>query len=137
MSGSILEVDIKEYLASVPAIAAIVPPAQFYGAFIRSDASFPALSITTVGRTAERTLGSNLTTMKRVQIDCFTMTYLTCKTLEQAVETALDGFTGMLQSGSTIRIVSCYSSTVIDNWDNDSSVFRTMLTFEIEHTAVA
>jgi hypothetical protein len=130
--SSILECDLKEFLAAQSSITALVPAAQIYPAFIRSDAVFPCLSLTTVGQVVERTLGMNKWAMKRIQIDCFAQTFLTCKQLEQAVSTALDGITGLLQSGSGIRVISCYLGACIDNWDSDSSIFRTMLTFEIE-----
>ena len=78
---SFLEVDLKEYLASLTAITSIVLPAQIYPAFISSSAVFPAISITTVGQTKERTLGGNLIASKRVQIDAFAVTFMTCKML--------------------------------------------------------
>ena len=136
MSASLLEVDLKEFLAAQPAITALVPPSQIYPAFIRSDASFPAISITTVGRTIERSLDNKRIQSKRIQIDCFAVTYQTCKQLEVAVLNALDGFEGLLQAGSAIRVISCYADLLVDNWDENASAFRVMQTFIVDHTAV-
>jgi hypothetical protein len=131
---SILEVDLAAYLTAQAAITAIVPPAQLYPSFIRSDAAFPCISITTVGRTQEVTLNGTLIVMKRVQIDSFAMTFMTAKLLEAAVDAALNGFVGTLQSGSSIRVMICQSEMCVDNWDSDSSVFRVMQVFEIHFT---
>jgi hypothetical protein len=135
MPQNLLEVDLKEYLSAQPAITALVPPSQIYPAFIRSDASWPAISICTVGRTITRTLDYTRIQSKRIQIDTFAVTYQTCKQLEVAVLAALDGFEGLLQSGSTIRVISCLADLLSDQWDENSGVFRTMQAFVIDHTA--
>jgi hypothetical protein len=136
MPISLLEVDLKEFLAAQPAITALVPPSQIYPAFIRSDASWPAISICTVGRTITRTLDNTRIQSKRIQVDTFAVTYQTCKQLEVAVLAALDGFEGLLQPGSTIRVISCYADLLSDSWDENASIFRVMQVFLVDHTAV-
>ena len=134
MANNTIETDLYQFLAYNSNIAAYVPAGQIYPNFIKSDTLFPAISILTVGRTESRTLNYTAYFTKRVQVDCFAATMRTVKTLENLVLGNLDGFSGQLLAGSNIRVMQCHAGNVLDAWDNDSSIFRTTVVFEIQYS---
>jgi len=133
MSTPYIEDDLRQLLANTPAISAIVPPAQVYPAYIKSDAVYPAISITTVGSTRTRSFENAVIIMKRIQVDCWGPTFVAVKNLETLLTNLLDGFTGYFVSGS-FRVILCEASTVIDSWESNSSVYRVMIQFEISYS---
>jgi hypothetical protein len=88
----------------------------------------------TVGRTELRSLNYTAYYTKRVQIDCFAATIRTVKTLENLVLGNLDGYSGQFLGGSDIRVMQCHAANIIDAWDNDSSIYRVTIVFEIMYS---
>lgn len=134
MANNSIETDLYQYLAYNANIAAYVPAGQIYPNFIKSDATFPAISIVTVGRTESRSLNYTAYYTKRVQIDCFAATIRTVKTLENLVLGNLDGYSGQFLGGSNIRVMQCHAANIIDAWDNDSSIYRVTIVFEVMYS---
>ena len=69
---------------------------------------------------------------KRVQIDCWSDRYSEAKCVEQAIMSALDGFTGCFEDGT--RVIGCFRTTTIDHFDTAPRLYRVMNEYEIQYS---
>ncbi len=129
-----IEDDLRIAITADATLSALIPSANLYPSFIRSDARFPCLCLSTVGSSRERTFDDTVAIMRRIQFDAFAVSFPQVKEIEGALCSFLDGFTGFLIPGSTFRVIECVAETILDSWQVDSSVFRTMVTFEITYS---
>lgn len=134
MSVPYFEDEIRSAITSDATLSALVPASQVFPCFVRSDVVYPCISITCVGSSRQRNFDDSESIMKRIQIDSFAPTFPAVKALEIGLCNLFDGFRGYLVTGSVFRVIECVAEAILDNWNQDSSVFRVMTTFEFTYT---
>lgn len=86
-----IETNIRAALQAQPTITAIVGN-SIYPVLLPVDANLPALTFQIVGSSSEAGWGVAGMQRLRVQMDCWSKSYLVAAQLREAVSTALDGY---------------------------------------------
>lgn len=69
--------------------------------------------------------------MRRLQIDCYAAKPADVITLAKDIDDVLNGFQGTLPDPDSTYVSSCFSSDVIDFFDDAPRSYRRMLEYEI------
>ena len=96
---TIIDEAVRSILAANAGVSALVGT-RIYPAVLPLDCTLPALSFSKISNAYKQIAG-----VPRFQISCWTEDYLQCQTLKQAVETALDGYSGTVGTITIIRII--------------------------------
>src|SRR5579862_967177 len=111
------------------------PPAQGgYFAELPEDYSLaaPAWTYRSVSQASNTTLTTSRgLAMRRLQIDCYAAAAADVIALADDIDKVLNGFQGTLPDPDATVVSSCFSSDVIDFFDDAPRSFRRMLEYEI------
>jgi len=85
--------------------------------------TYPAISFLKVSNAYSRIAGH-----PRIQIDCWSRDWTECQTLAKAVETALDGYSGIVNTVNIEIIVPLNSQ---DFYDNETKLYNVPYDFKV------
>jgi hypothetical protein len=118
-----VEIAIRDLLLADTTVSGKVGT-RIYPVVLPTDCAYPAITYQLISDTSSPTLTSTGQQQKRVQIDCWSKTYLEAKQLQTAVRAVLDGFAGALSDGTLIQ--NCQHDNAVDFFEDSALVHRAM-----------
>jgi hypothetical protein len=122
-----IEQNIRAALIAQPAIAALITT-RCYPIVIPTESQLPALTFQIVGSASNQGQTTHGMQRIRLQIDCWSLTYLEAVTLRDAVSTAMDGY----QDAN----LSCLLLGKVDFFEAPSLQYRALVEFYVFTTSV-
>jgi len=119
---TVIDEAVRSILAANTEVSALVGT-RIYPAVLPLDCALPALSYSKISNAYKQIAG-----VPRFQISCWTEDYLQCQTLKQAVETALDGYSGTVSGIEIIRIIPLSAP---DFYESETGVYHIPYDFKI------
>jgi hypothetical protein len=115
-------------LSNDPDIVSLVDT-RIYQVLVPEGTAYPCLSYQIVSGLVDIALDSTAAKERRIQFDCWAMSYPAVKELEAALANLLEGYEGVLADGT--RVISSTPGIVLDDWADSSRVFRSMAEYII------
>jgi hypothetical protein len=119
----VIEAGLVSLLRSNAPLSALIGT-RLYGVLVPSDAKYPCLSYTPMGKPPEVNLDKSAVETKRIQIDCWAKTYTDAKNLQVLLHALLDGYQGTCPDGTTITLST--RDVEADYFESDNETFRAM-----------
>lgn len=117
-----IEAAVRSILLADPTVYGIVGT-RIQPAPLPLDAVYPAISYLKASNAYSRITGR-----PRIQVDCWAKDWTECQTLAKAVETALDGYSGVVNSVNIEIIVPLNSQ---DFYDNETKLYHVPYDFKV------
>ena len=117
-----IEAAVRSILLADPTVYGIVGT-RIIPAPLDIDTSYPAISFLKASNAYSRIAGR-----PRIQIDCWSKDWTECQTLAKAVETALDGYSGIV-NGVNIEIIVPLNSQ--DFYDDSTKIYHVPYDFKV------
>lgn len=117
-----IEAAIRSILLADPTVYGLVGT-RIQPAPLPLDITYPAISHLKVSNAYSRIVGR-----PRIQIDCWSTDWSECQTLAKAVESALDGYSGIV-NGVNIEIIVPLDYQ--DFYDNTTKIYQVAYDFKV------
>ena len=129
----IIEQGLMTYLLAQTGITSYVGE-QIYYVKADQDATAPYIVVTKVSGVREHSHdgGSHLA-HPRFQISVFALKYGTAKTIATAIQTALQGYTGLMGGVSGVTVQAVFYENETDTYEPDTSLFQVITDYIIWH----
>lgn len=124
MTVTTIDGAVRSILAVNPGIINAVG-SRIYPQELPLECTFPAISIFKVSNPWSRVIGS-----PRFQVDSWALDFLQCQQLAQAVESALVGYSGIVDGFEIIKIVPQNS---LDIYEQSTKLYQIPYDFEVSY----
>lgn len=125
---------LYNYLSNTAGITALVST-RIYPVVLPQNATYPAITYQVISTPIIHTVEGCSAPNTNMQIDCWsTNTYLEAHQVADAVETALDNYSGTWNSADVVS--ACLLTGRQDLYEDNVSDYRVMLEFSIWHKPV-
>jgi Protein of unknown function (DUF3168) len=131
-----IEVGIVALLKADSALAGLIAGRIYPVVLPPETTAYPCLTYQVITSSSDITIDRTKASHKIIQFDAFSGptpasssgSYLDCKSVLSAVGAVLDGYHGLLTDGT--RVLFAQSTIEIDNFENDSRVYRCLCEYE-------
>lgn len=121
-----IEEGVNQLLSADAALSALVG-SSIYPVLVPEQTTWPCVSYQVASSVTDYTVDGAAETAKRMQFDCWGLTYASTKQVQTAVSNVLDGFTGLLPDGTVIK--GAFRGVDLDAYDSGHRVFRALVEY--------
>lgn len=127
-----IETNLVALLLADEGVSALISD-RLRAVYLPETREYPTVTYQVVSGSSARTHQPvDVIRTKRVQIDCWSDRYSEAKSVEQAILTVLDGFTGCFEDGT--RVIGCLRTMTIDHFETAPRLYRVTNEYEIQYS---